>query len=337
MSLNEFDVSPDVLACTLYPDGSYQDLALRGFSRDYILERTGKDVGYHNHKVARELTGVDRDVYRARYVAENRDMAFIEQLFSDIASGNNSVRFVCEQCGFGSPKHYSLLTLFANLGVLIEYKRVRGQGQKSVMRRGCLDKFGVENVFELPEYQAIAGDTRERKYGARYTLQHGSVLASDAMCKGGKSKAADRLYDMLIQCFGKNDVRREYSSVSYPHLCDFYVVSRDLYIELNGYCTHGPHWFNSDSEVDRDLLDEWCGKFIYLDYCGRNPNFYYSMIQTWTHSDVEKRQDAARNNLNYLVFWGPSLSDASLWFEHGCPDAQDWKYEYSWLYDKEDA
>lgn len=336
MSVDEFDLSPAVQSCSLYADGSYQDLALRGFSREYILEKTGKDVGYHNQKLTKELKNVDRTVYRSRYVAENRSREFVDWLFSEIARGNNGVFFVCEQCGFGNPQHYSLLTLFDGLGLLSEYRRVRGQGQKVVMRKGCFDKFGVDNVFKLEEYQKIAGDTREKKYGARYTLQHGSILAPVALCKGGSSNTADCLYDMLVERFGKSDIEREYKSSLYPYFCDFYIISRDLYIELNGFCTHGHHWFDKDSKADNDLLDTWCSKFVYLvDYCGEESTLYGSMIETWSVSDVAKRRAAAQSNLNYVVFWGSNLSDAKVWFDHGCPDGQDWKYEYSWLYDRE--
>lgn len=44
-----------------------------------------------------------------------------------------------------------------------------------------------------------------------------------------------------------------------------------------------------------------------------------------------KRNQACENNLNYLVFWDNNLNDFKLWIEMGCPDGQDWEYEYSWL------
>lgn len=31
----------------MYKKDSHQDLVLRGFDREYILEKTGVDVGYH--------------------------------------------------------------------------------------------------------------------------------------------------------------------------------------------------------------------------------------------------------------------------------------------------
>lgn len=179
MSLHDFDVTDVVKEIQLYPEGSYQDLALRGFSRDYILKETGFDVGYHNHNL-RMLSYVNRDVYRARYVAEHKDRLFIDELLREIANGNNTVQFVCDSCGLGVPSKYSLFTLFDGLGLHDEYVAVRGQGQKAVMRRGCLNKFGTDNVFKLQEYQDIAANTREKKYGAKYTLQNGSVLAEGA-------------------------------------------------------------------------------------------------------------------------------------------------------------
>ena len=54
----------------------------------------------------------------------------------------------------------------------------------------------------------------------------------------GKSKSEDQIYQLLLQKFNK--VERQYKSEQYPFACDFYIPSIDLYIEYQGFYTHGP-------------------------------------------------------------------------------------------------
>ena len=82
----------------------------------------------------------------------------------------------------------------------------------------------------------------------------------------------------------------QYKSKLYPFNCDFYFPYKDLYIEIQGNWTHGPHPF-TDSEEDKLLLEKWKSK---------NTKYYNNAINTWTIRDVNKRETAKQNNLNYL-------------------------------------
>lgn len=53
------------------------------------------------------------------------------------------------------------------------------------------------------------------------------------------------------------------------------------------------------------------------------------------YSDVEKRETARKNNLNYVVFWDNDLKDFETWVEAGCPDSHDWEREYAWRFGPE--
>ena len=131
------------------------------------------------------------------------------------------------------------------------------------------------------------------------------------------------LYDKLVGVFGVNDVIRHFKSDEYPFNCDFYILSRNMYIELNAFGGHGHHWY-SNSDVDKDVVLKWQQG---------STEKYNNMINTWIVSDVLKRNTAKENNLNYVVFWNSNLWDANLWFDLGCPDGMDWNIEYSWLID----
>lgn len=121
------------------------------------------------------------------------------------------------------------------------------------------------------------------------------------------SKPEKIVKQMLYDKFGENDVRMHYMSDRYPFACDFYIVSLDLYIELNIYVTHGEHWFDENNSDDLERLKVLKERASYR-------NMYEKMIYVWTGTDLKKRDTAIMNDLNYLVFWKYDLSDFLDWY-----------------------
>lgn len=76
-------------------------------------------------------------------------------------------------------------------------------------------------------------------------------------------------------------------------MCDFYIPSENLYIEYQGYYTHGKHKFNKENIRDQIEVERLKNK--YGEEC--------TQIIIWTIKDVEKREMAKKNNLNYLEFF----------------------------------
>jgi len=108
------------------------------------------------------------------------------------------------------------------------------------------------------------------------------------------SKEEDRIYEKLLNIFNKDDIIREYSEKRYPFHCDFYIKSKDLFIECNFHWTHGFHWFDKNNKSDLEIVQKWKDK---------NTKFYDIAIEVWTKRDILKRDTALKNKLNYLVFW----------------------------------
>lgn len=117
----------------------------------------------------------------------------------------------------------------------------------------------------------------------------------------------------------------------YSYYVDFYIKSRDLFIEMNTDASHRGHWFDPESKDDQVRLADLQKKMSSSERTSRYRNF----IRVWTVTDPEKRACAKRNNLNYLAFWDnsfqikdgekyPKLRDLREWIAAGCPDAQDW-------------
>ena len=111
-------------------------------------------------------------------------------------------------------------------------------------------------------------------------------------------------YALLVQKFGKDDVVPQYRSDRYPYKCDFYIKSLDVFMELNIYWMHGGHFFDENNESDLEKLQVWLAS---------NKPSYERAIYVWTQNDLDKRDIALQNNLNYVVFWNQDLSDFKEW------------------------
>lgn len=198
------------------------------------------------------------------------------------------------------------------------------------------EKYGVTNFMQSDEHLAIADETLKKaqdtsleRYGSShyskseyYKVHKNEYKQREIQTKlenntFNTSKPETIMYDMLVYKFGTDDVERQYSSDVYPFACDFYIKSRDMYIELNASWTHGRHYFDINSDNDVLKLSEWQEK-------AKISQYYENAIQVWTIRDVNKRDMALQNNLNYLVFWDNELRDFDLWVAHDCPDSKDW-------------
>ena len=102
------------------------------------------------------------------------------------------------------------------------------------------------------------------------------------------SKEEDEVYEFLSQYI---DVTRQFNGSSkYPFCCDFYIEDLDMFIECNFHWTHGGHPFDPSSIKDQVKLERWKAK---------QTKYYNNAIKTWTKMDVEKRNKAKEENLNY--------------------------------------
>lgn len=163
----------------MFEKDSPQDLLLRGFSREYILDKTSVDVGYHGNALKAELKGIDRTAYKIDFVKSNYTHDDIASVLDEYADGIDAAT-VLDRLGLAGVNIIKLNVLFKGLGLSDEFKGADKKHRKGVMKQGMLDKYGVDNPFKLDEFQAIAAETRKEKYGAEYTLASGSALSDAA-------------------------------------------------------------------------------------------------------------------------------------------------------------
>ena len=220
-------------------------------------------------------------------------------------------------------------TCFKKYGVEYIFKSKEIQDK---IKQTILSKYGVEYALQSNEVQDKIKQTNLCKYGAEYPLQSEFIqnkikriliynynVDNPWKCKEfqqkahetkkkngsyGKSNEEDYVYSILVDIYGKDNVKRQYKSELYPFACDFYIISKNLYIEYNGMWTHGhiPYIGSKENEIQ---LKKWKQKAVTSDY-------YNSAIVTWTISDVKKRNTAKENNLNYIELW--DLNDVKKYF-----------------------
>lgn len=180
----------------------------------------------------------------------------------------------CVKCGYESPNHAG---------------HVWSDEFRDKMTRAFMERYGAPTPSSVPEIAAkIAASRRE----------HGTCSTSGP---------EERMYEMLCERFGVDDVERQYNESRYPFNCDFYIKSLDLFIELNAGWFHNKHWFDDSDPADIKRL-----KTMQTRLESGKPSYKHA-IETWTVRDVKKREMAIVNSLNYLVFWKNDLSDFEAW------------------------
>ena len=110
----------------------------------------------------------------------------------------------------------------------------------------------------------------------------------------------------------------------YPWRVDIYIPERDLFLEYNGFWTHGNEWYDGRRKTCKENISLWKSK--------TGPQ-YINALDTFTERDVLKRKTAKKNNLNYVVLWNEK--DIEDWFTLGCPDGHDGDGMYTWRKDNE--
>lgn len=137
------------------------------------------------------------------------------------------------------------------------------------------------------------------------------------------------VYKALIDKFGKDDVLIDYGihpyDKRYPYVCDFYIKSLDIFIELNIHFTHGGHWYDETNSAD--VLRK---KHLMESDKKRNKKF----LDTWCKRDIEKRECAKKSNIKLLSFWDGTTHHQGNTLVPNLSDFSKWMYEYDCDYDK---
>lgn len=176
------------------------------------------------------------------------------------------------------------------------------------MKQTTLERYGVENVFQSDLIKEKIKNTLKSRYNvdnirkSAYMIKRLNDNKDKIVEKRNNtkkinktfntSKPEEECYEFLVSKF--NNVKRQYTSINYHFACDFYIPNIDTYVELNNHWTHGKHPYDKNSLDDNKLVEYWKSK---------HTKFYDNAIKTWTIRDVNKVNDANKNNIKLLVFY----------------------------------
>ena len=173
-----------------------------------------------------------------------------------------------------------------NVDWFTKSEKIKNKAKETMLRR-----YGVEYSMQIPKnkeymsYLMSSYEMQERRYN---TMKRNHTFNS--------SSTEEELF-LYIKSKFPTVVRQYKDKNRYPYFCDFYIPELDYFIELQGYYTHGKHPFDPNSDEDLQLIEYYKRK--YREDC--------QPITIWSIKDVEKRDCAKRNHLNFKEVW--SLED----------------------------
>lgn len=184
-------------------------------------------------------------------------------------------------------------------------------------KQTCLERYGVTSYAKTDEFKQKVKETSLKKWGVdnctkskewtdkwysnKEWLEHKISKTYETMLKNDSfshSKPEEIILKYLIENYP--DTIYQYREKRYPFKCDFYIPSKDLFIEYNGYWTHGKHFFDQNNPEDIEKLKLWESK---------NNKIYKSAIKTWTVLDPLKIETMKKNNLNHIILWYDDFKD----------------------------
>ena len=170
---------------------------------------------------------------------------------------------------------------------------------KEKIKQTNIQKYGVDNPLKNEEIREKIKQTNIQKYGVDNPLKNKEIWkkSQDNRQISSKSKLENNFLNYLKLKYESDDIITQYKSKEYPYYCDFYIKSINLYIEIQGHWTHNDHPFDINNLNDQLIMNKWRTKSL-------SDKYYKNALNTWTIKDVEKRNTAIQNNLNYLEIFG---------------------------------
>lgn len=247
------------------------------------IEKYGVDNPVKNKEVKEKIKQTNLDRYGVENVYQSKDI-------QDKIKKTNLERYGVEHV-FQSPSFVerSHATNLQKYGAKTYAESDIAKSQQNLFiqkyKDTCMRKYGVDCYAKTKEYRDYIKAHREEISQKQYDTKkknHSFNISSKE----------EYLYELLVKHY--DNVIRQYKSDEYPFACDFYIPELNLYIEYQGNWTHGPHPYIE--EIDADAIE-------YIKKKSENSAFYKNAFIVWTKRDVQKRNTAIENNLNYLEIY----------------------------------
>lgn len=205
--------------------------------------------------------------------------------------------------------------------------RYGGMGTSSTIinnkiKKTNIEKYGAENLYASDYGKNKINETSRKKYGTKWPSQsdvvkdkikqvsldkYGTInpgnsrqarqKASMTMRQNGNDSSWEDYFEQQCIKYGIKYERRYDLDPRYPYQCDFYLSDSDTFVEINGYWSHGKHFFDENNQNDLKTLSKWKQK------ADLGHKQYKNAIYVWTVKDQKKLHSAIANKLNYKVLW----------------------------------
>ena len=163
--------------------------------------------------------------------------------------------------------------------------KLRKENNEKAMKR----LYNVINQFQRPEIKLKCHTKEKIENGIKTRIRNKNW-------GGNTSKTQKKILSLLQLKFPL--VLEDYKSDLYPFHCDFYIPSEDLYIEYQGYLTHGDGIYHCPFDTSNTNHLNHINELKQL-----KPYKWKDILDTWTTRDPLKRKIATDNKLNWLEFF----------------------------------
>lgn len=152
-------------------------------------------------------------------------------------------------------------------------------------------RLSIIKAFSDPEVRKRHAESIKQAYNLNKESIIAKIVAS-RKANGTSKESKEELegFRLLLTIFP--DAIHHYTSKVYPFDCDYYVPSKDLYIEGHYGWYHNGKPFTGNEQDLKDLA--------WLQEKAKTSTNYANKVYQWTDLDVRKRQVVEKNNLNYV-------------------------------------
>ncbi len=192
--------------------------------------------------------------------------------------------------------HYGYKNNFCNDSILKKAIEKSTSEEANTKRKNtCLKKYNSDYYLSTLKGKCLSDEHKYKISNIVSSKEFQNKRFKTMMINNSfnKSKFEELVYFELLKYTDKENVIRQYKSTLYPWRCDFYIKSKDIYIEAQGSHFHHFHPFDKENKDDIEELE------ILNDKKLDHPQ-YESIITTWTIRDVYKRNMAKKNGLKYI-------------------------------------
>ena len=171
----------------------------------------------------------------------------------------------------------------------VKLERSKWSDEKELQR-----SINVHKAWEKKSPEEIASITAKKYISGNINSPEAILKAHQTRANNGTtnlSKSEEEFFHkLLFMGFDGDDIERNYYvDKRYPFNCDFYIKSKDIFIEYQGHQSHGFAPFDISNEEH----------IAYLDACKSRG---YDM-STWTTRDPRKLKTALQNGVTLILVY----------------------------------